>query len=67
MVKVQHDDTPIICNGFKDDEYIEAVILAAKLGKNIIPVVEKFRGCTVFSWQQVTKLIFTILLCVFIY
>ena len=35
-------DMPIICNGFKDDEFIEMVILAQKLGKNIIPVVEKF-------------------------
>src|SRR6185437_14596201 len=32
----------IICNGFKDDEFIEAVILATKIGKDIIPVVEKF-------------------------
>jgi arginine decarboxylase len=32
----------IICNGFKDDSYIEAVILAAKLGRRIIPVVENF-------------------------
>lgn len=32
---------PIVCNGFKDDEFIETVILAAKLGRNIIPVVEK--------------------------
>jgi arginine decarboxylase len=35
-------DVPIICNGFKDDEFIETVILAQKIGKNIIPVVEKF-------------------------
>jgi arginine decarboxylase len=33
---------PIICNGFKDDEFIETVILATKLGRNIIPVVEKW-------------------------
>ncbi|MDP1661019.1 MAG: biosynthetic arginine decarboxylase [Phycisphaerales bacterium] len=33
---------PIICNGFKDSEFIETVILATKLGRNIIPVVEKF-------------------------
>ena len=39
---VDDDNTPIICNGFKDDEFIEAVILATKIGKNIIPVVEKF-------------------------
>ncbi|MGH8131063.1 MAG: biosynthetic arginine decarboxylase, partial [Steroidobacteraceae bacterium] len=32
----------IICNGFKDDSYIEAVILATKLGRSIIPVVENF-------------------------
>lgn len=31
----------IICNGFKDDDYIKSVILAAKLGRKIIPVVEK--------------------------
>ncbi len=42
MAMVEDDDTPIICNGFKDDEFIEAVILAAKIGKRIIPVVEKF-------------------------
>jgi arginine decarboxylase len=36
------NDTPIICNGFKDDEFIKMVVLARKLGKNIIPVVEKF-------------------------
>lgn len=35
-------DTPIICNGFKDEEFIHMTMLARKLGKNIIPVVEKF-------------------------
>lgn len=35
-------NVPIVCNGFKDDEFIETVILAQKIGKNIIPVVEKF-------------------------
>jgi arginine decarboxylase len=33
---------PIICNGFKDDEFIKMTMLARKLGKNIIPVVEKY-------------------------
>jgi len=39
------EDAPqrmIICNGFKDDSYIEAVILATKLGRTIIPVIENF-------------------------
>jgi arginine decarboxylase len=34
--------TPIICNGFKDDEYIEMAMLAQKVGRRIIPVVEKY-------------------------
>ena len=33
-------DRLIICNGFKEDRYIEFVTLAAKLGRNIIPVIE---------------------------
>jgi arginine decarboxylase len=37
-----NSDTPIICNGFKDDEFIKMVVMARKIGKNIIPVVEKF-------------------------
>ncbi len=35
-------DVPIICNGFKDDEFIKMVVMAKKIGKNVIPVVEKF-------------------------
>ena len=35
-------ETPIICNGFKDDEFIKMAVLARKIGKHIIPVVEKF-------------------------
>src|SRR6516225_4378816 len=35
-------ETPIICNGFKDDEFIKMTVLARKIGKQIVPVVEKF-------------------------
>lgn len=42
MAVVKDDQTPIVCNGFKDAAYIEAVILAAKIGKRILPVVENF-------------------------
>ncbi len=35
-------DTPIICNGFKDEEFIQMTMLARKIGKQVIPVVEKF-------------------------
>ncbi len=36
------NETPIVCNGFKDDEYIEMAMLAQKMGRRIIPVVEKY-------------------------
>jgi arginine decarboxylase len=35
-------ERPIVCNGFKDSSYIEAVILATKLGRTILPVIENF-------------------------
>src|SRR5690606_25151415 len=31
---------PIICNGFKEDRYVDFVTLAIKLGRNIMPVIE---------------------------
>ena len=42
VIAMASNDTPIICNGFKDAEYIETVMLATKMGRNIIPVVEKY-------------------------
>ncbi|HEX2443354.1 MAG TPA: biosynthetic arginine decarboxylase, partial [Vicinamibacterales bacterium] len=36
------NDTPVICNGFKDAEFIETAMLAHKMGRNVIPVVEKY-------------------------
>jgi arginine decarboxylase len=44
-VMAMTEDSPdrlIVCNGFKDSSYIEAVILATRLGRTIIPVVENF-------------------------
>jgi len=42
VMAIADNGTPIICNGFKDDEYIELCMLAAKIGRNITPVVEKY-------------------------
>jgi arginine decarboxylase len=42
VVAMASNETPIMCNGFKDAEYIETVMLAQKMGRNIIPVVEKY-------------------------
>jgi arginine decarboxylase len=42
VLAIADNETPIVCNGFKDDEYIEMVMLAKKVGRQIIPVVEKY-------------------------
>lgn len=42
VMALADNSTPIICNGFKDDEYIEMAMLAQKIGRQIIPVVEKY-------------------------
>src|SRR5205085_436787 len=42
VLALANGQTPIICNGFKDDEFIQMTVLARKIGKQVIPVVEKF-------------------------
>ncbi len=42
VVAMTDNDTPIICNGFKDAEFIEIAMMALKMGRQIIPVVEKY-------------------------
>src|SRR6202011_1240859 len=42
VMALADNETPIICNGFKDDEYIEMAMLAQKVGRHIMPVVEKY-------------------------
>ncbi len=41
VVALTEDDVPIICNGFKDAEFIEMAMLAQRVGRNVFPVVEK--------------------------
>ena len=42
VVAMTDASTPIICNGFKDDEFVEMAMLAQKMGRTVIPVVEKY-------------------------
>src|SRR5215813_6462001 len=42
VVALASNETPIICNGFKDAEFIEMAMAAQKIGRRIIPVVEKY-------------------------
>ncbi len=38
---IKDNKTPIICNGYKDKEYIRTALIARKLGRNITIVIEK--------------------------
>jgi arginine decarboxylase len=42
VAAIADNDTPIVCNGFKDAEFIEMAMLAQKIGRQVIPVVEKY-------------------------
>ncbi len=42
VVAMTEPSMPIICNGFKDDEFIEMALYAQKIGRTVIPVVEKY-------------------------
>lgn len=45
LIALAHMDTPnalIICNGFKDPEYIEMALISQKLGRNTFIVVDRF-------------------------
>ncbi len=39
---MEDEEGLIICNGYKDEEYVESALLASKLGRTVILVVEKF-------------------------
>jgi arginine decarboxylase len=42
VLAMADNHTPILCNGFKDDEYIELAMIGRKIGRIVIPVVEKY-------------------------
>lgn len=44
-----HEKSLIICNGYKDEDYVELALLAQKMGRRIILVVEKLSELRVIS------------------
>ncbi|MCX8055777.1 MAG: biosynthetic arginine decarboxylase [Ignavibacteria bacterium] len=40
-INTEDDDSLIICNGYKDEDFIELALLAQKMGKKVYIVVEK--------------------------
>lgn len=49
VLALADDDTPIICNGFKDKSYIQMALIAHKMGRRVIPVVERFAELTAIA------------------
>jgi len=47
VIALASNDMPIVCNGFKDDEFIETAMLAQKIGRQIFMVVEKYTDIAV--------------------
>ena len=42
LAYLESDDTPLICNGVKDRSMLSLILSGQRLGKNVIPVMEKF-------------------------
>ena len=42
LSKMKSDQSLIICNGFKDYDYIETALLSLKMGRNTIIVIDRF-------------------------
>ncbi|MCA9258256.1 MAG: biosynthetic arginine decarboxylase [Planctomycetales bacterium] len=42
VVALADNDTPIICNGFKDAEFLSIAMMAQKIGSHVMPVIEKY-------------------------
>jgi arginine decarboxylase len=42
MGMLDDEEALIVCNGYKDEEYIETALMASKLGRTVLIVVEKF-------------------------
>jgi arginine decarboxylase len=43
LALLDNPEPMLICNGFKDKEYIETALLASRLGRNIVIVIDRFQ------------------------
>ena len=42
VIAMASNDVPIVCNGFKDEKFIETALLAQKIGRRVFVVIEKY-------------------------
>lgn len=43
LALLDNPEALLICNGFKDKEYIETALLASRLGRNVIVVIDRYQ------------------------
>ncbi|NUM89676.1 MAG: arginine decarboxylase, partial [Bdellovibrionales bacterium] len=43
LALLDNSDALLICNGFKDKEYIETALQASRLGRNVVVVIDRFQ------------------------
>ena len=48
LAQTQEEGTPIVCNGYKDPQFVRMVGMAHKMGKNIFPVIENMSEVNTF-------------------
>ena len=42
LALVQEEDALIVCNGYKDEAYLETAMLAQKLGRQVVLIIDRF-------------------------
>ncbi len=42
VIGMASDDVPVVCNGFKDERFVEMALLAQKAGRRVFLVIEKY-------------------------
>jgi len=50
MALLDDPEALIICNGYKDEEYVESALLASRLGRKVMLVIEKLSSCRSSPW-----------------
>ncbi|MGH8474236.1 MAG: biosynthetic arginine decarboxylase, partial [Methylococcales bacterium] len=51
LPQLEDDQTLLICNGYKDGDMLRLILAGQRLGRNVIPVIEKFQ-----EFQQLMRL-----------
>jgi arginine decarboxylase len=49
IAMLDDEEAIVVCNGYKDEEYVETALLATRLGLHVILVVEKFSELALIS------------------